>query len=210
MTTRETVGPTLSPVPSPPPVLNYSVTQPNSSTNCIQASMGLELIVLNSDEKERYFNIERYGTTSTGTCGEDKSNLNITFNKGFISITFKKSEDSYYISEIEAVLKVSPQGMLYNGNITNQQLFKTSLGYSFKCASKQTVMLAHNFQFRTVYTQLQAFSINNNKFGKVSQCSADHNIVPVAVGVMVVILIVLGLIIYGIYLKCKSDGYQRI
>ncbi|XP_030072498.1 lysosome-associated membrane glycoprotein 3 isoform X2 [Microcaecilia unicolor] len=170
MTTRETVGPTLSPVPSPPPVLNYSVTQPNSSTNCIQASMGLELIVLNSDE----------------------------------------SEDSYYISEIEAVLKVSPQGMLYNGNITNQQLFKTSLGYSFKCASKQTVMLAHNFQFRTVYTQLQAFSINNNKFGKVSQCSADHNIVPVAVGVMVVILIVLGLIIYGIYLKCKSDGYQRI
>nr|XP_033814353.1 lysosome-associated membrane glycoprotein 3 isoform X2 [Geotrypetes seraphini] len=209
LTTRETVGPTLSPIPSPPPVLNYSVKWPNSSAICIQASMGLELIVLSSN-KEQYFNIERDGTTSTGTCGEDKSNLNITFNKGFIGITFEKSEDSYYISEIEALLKLSPQGVLYYGKKTNQQLFKTWLGYSFKCASKQTVMLADSLQFRTIKTQLQAFSINDNKFGKVSECLADHNTVAIAVGLTVVILIVLSLIIYGIYIKRKSDGYQRI
>ncbi|XP_029471294.1 lysosome-associated membrane glycoprotein 3 isoform X2 [Rhinatrema bivittatum] len=208
--TTETVGPTLSPKPSPPPVLNYSVTLLNSSTNCIQASMGLELVVQNSDKKMNYFNIEHYGTQSTGTCGEDKSNLNIIFNTGSIKFTFEKNKDSYYISEIEALFKAPSQGIVYHGKKPNQQLFKTQLGLSFKCASKQTVTLADNFQLWTVNTQLQAFNIKDNKFGQASECSDDHNTVAVAVGVTVVIVIILTLIIYGIYLKRKSDGYQRI
>lgn len=61
-------------------------------------------------------------------------------------------------------LSLWPPGSWHN--VTSKQLFTATVGNSFKCLSKQMVNLADNFQLLTVNTQLQAFAIVGNQFGK--------------------------------------------
>nr|XP_025034977.1 lysosome-associated membrane glycoprotein 3 isoform X2 [Pelodiscus sinensis]XP_025034978.1 lysosome-associated membrane glycoprotein 3 isoform X2 [Pelodiscus sinensis]XP_025034979.1 lysosome-associated membrane glycoprotein 3 isoform X2 [Pelodiscus sinensis] len=205
--TTATMGPTLAP-DSSPATGTYNVSSGN--VTCIKASMGLKLIVQNSKMKEKgYFNINPSTTQTSGSCGNLQSNLNITFNGGFISFTFVKKVTIYYISKVEASLTVPSAGTWHN--VTSKQLFTARMGHSFKCLSQQMVNLADNFQLLTVNTQLQAFAIDGNQFGKVEECSADFNIIFPAVAIFVVVIAgILALILYQVHLKRKSSAYQRI
>ncbi|KAM7160983.1 lysosome-associated membrane glycoprotein 3 isoform 2-T2 [Macrochelys suwanniensis] len=206
--TTATVGPTLAPDPSSPITGAYNVS--NGSVNCIKASMGLELIVQNSKmQKKGYFNIDPSITQPSGRCGNLQSNLNLTFNGGFISFTFVKKDRVYYISTIEASLKIPSVGSWHN--VTSKQLFTATMGNSFKCLSKQMVNLADNFQLLTANTQLQAFDIVGNQFGKVEECAADFNIIFPAMGFFVIFIAgILALILYVVCHKRKLSAYQRI
>ncbi|XP_038273514.1 lysosome-associated membrane glycoprotein 3 isoform X2 [Dermochelys coriacea] len=207
-TTTATVGPTLAPDTSSPTTGTYNVS--NGSVNCIKASMGLELIVQNSKtHKKGYFNIDPNITQTSGSCGNLQSNLNLTFNGGFISFSFVKKDRVYYLSTVEASLKIPSVGSWHN--VTSKQLFTATIGNSFKCLSKQMVNLADNFQLLTVNTQLQAFAIVGNQFGKVNECAADFNIIFPAIGFFVIFITgILALILYVVCLKRKSSAYQRI
>ncbi|XP_032659743.1 lysosome-associated membrane glycoprotein 3 isoform X2 [Chelonoidis abingdonii] len=206
--TTAIVGPTLAPDPSSPTTGAYNVS--NGSVICIKASMGLELIVQNSKtQKKGYFNIHPSITQTSGSCGNLQSNLNLTFNGGFISFTFAKKDRIYYISTVEASLKIPSVGSWHN--VTSKQLFTTTMGNSFKCLSKQMVNLADNFQLLTVNTQLQAFAIVGDQFGKVEECAADFNIIFPEIGFFGIFIAgVLALILYAVCLKRKSSVYQRI
>ncbi|XP_034638475.1 lysosome-associated membrane glycoprotein 3 isoform X2 [Trachemys scripta elegans] len=206
--TTATMGPTLAPDPSSPTTGAYNVS--SGSVNCIKASMGLELIVQNSKtQKKGYFNIDPSITQTSGSCGNLQSNLNLTFNGGFISFTFVKKDRVYYISTVEASLKIPSVGSWHN--VTSKQLFTATMGNSFKCLSKQMVNLADNFQLLTVNTQLQAFAIVGDQFGKVEECAADFNIIFPAIGFFVIFIAgILALILCAICLKSKSSAYQRI
>uniref|UniRef100_A0A8C8RER4 Lysosome-associated membrane glycoprotein 2-like luminal domain-containing protein n=1 Tax=Pelusios castaneus TaxID=367368 RepID=A0A8C8RER4_9SAUR len=208
-TTTAMVEPTLAPHPSPPPTGTYSVS--NGSVNCIQVLMGLELIVQNSKtQKKGYFNVDSNITQTFGRCGNLQSILNITFHGGFVSFTFVKKDTVYYISTVEASLKIPSAGSWHN--VTSKQLCTTTMGNSFKCLSKQMVNLADNFQLLTVNTQLQAFAIVGNKFGKEEECSLDRNrrTDPIALGVTILALVVMGLVIYLISRRKPNRGYERI
>ncbi|XP_065267506.1 lysosome-associated membrane glycoprotein 3 [Emys orbicularis] len=207
--TTATVGPTVAPDPSSPTTGAYNVS--NGSVNCIKASMGLELIVQNSKtQKKGYFNIDPSITQTSGSCGNLQSNLNLTFNGGFISFTFVKKDRVYYISTVEASLKIPSVGSWHS--VTSKQLFTATMGNSFKCLSKQMVNLADNFQLLTVNTQLQAFAIVGDQFGKEEECSLDRNrrTIPIALGLSTLGLSVIVLVLGLISRRKPNRGYERI
>ncbi|XP_030431948.1 lysosome-associated membrane glycoprotein 3 isoform X2 [Gopherus evgoodei] len=206
--TTATVGPTLAPDPSSPTTGAYNVS--NGSVICIKASMGLELIVQNSKTKKGYFNIHPSITQISGSCGNLQSDLNLTFNGGFISFTFAKKDRVYYVSTVEASLKIPSVGSWHN--VTSKQLFTATMGNSFKCLSKQMVNLADNFQLLTVNTQLQAFAIVGDQFGKEEECSLDRNrrTIPIALGLSILGLFVIVLALGLISRRKPNRGYERI
>uniref|UniRef100_A0A674J3V5 Lysosome-associated membrane glycoprotein 3 n=1 Tax=Terrapene triunguis TaxID=2587831 RepID=A0A674J3V5_9SAUR len=209
--TTATVGPTLAPDPSSPTTGAYNVS--NGSVNCIKASMGLELIVQNSKtQKKGYFNIDPNITQTSGSCGNLQSNLNLTFNGGFISFTFVKKDRVYYISTVEASLKIPSVGKCLCILYSRKQLFTATMGNSFKCLSKQMVNLADNFQLLTVNTQLQAFAIVGDQFGKEEECSLDRNrrTIPIALGLSTLGLSVIVLVLGLISRRKPNRGYERI
>ncbi|XP_075426811.1 lysosome-associated membrane glycoprotein 3 isoform X2 [Ascaphus truei] len=201
--------PTLPPKPSPPTTGNYSVKTGNNT--CIKALMGLELELDFSAQDHRYFNVEPNSsrTAVTGTCGANKANLNLTFPEGSINFMFVKEEHIYYISEVSVRYKLSPS-IIWYGNASNQKLFKTDNRYAVTCKHAPAIKLSSSMSLVMTDVKLQAFGINNNTFGKESTCSADYNVIAPAIAVTVVVVIILGLIMYAVYLKIKSSGYQRI
>ncbi|MEE6501320.1 hypothetical protein FKM82_004123 [Ascaphus truei] len=201
--------PTLPPKPSPPTTGNYSVKTGNNT--CIKALMGLELELDFSAQDQRYFNVEPNSsrTAVTGTCGANKANLNLTFPEGSINFMFVKEEHSYYISEVSVRYKLSPS-IIWYGNASNQKLFKTDNRYAVTCKHAPAIKLSSSMSLVMTDVKLQAFGINNNTFGKESTCSADYNVIAPAIAVTVVVVIILGLIMYAVYLKIRSSGYQRI
>ncbi|KAL8188080.1 UNVERIFIED_CONTAM: hypothetical protein K2H54_061099 [Gekko kuhli] len=188
----------------------YSVA--NGTEDCIKASLGLTIIVQNSKtQKDEYLNIDPNATKTLGSCGIWQSTLNITFRGGFIRFTFAKTADVYYVYVIEASLRVPSEGSLYYG-IKTVRLFSTPIGSSFKCLSKQTVEVDVNFQLVAVDTQLQAFDIVGNQFGKEEECAVDRNkrLIPAMVGLSLAGLLVIVIATCAIYNRKSNRGYERI
>ncbi|XP_015677890.2 lysosome-associated membrane glycoprotein 3 [Protobothrops mucrosquamatus] len=203
-------GPRLALQPSPAMTGTYSVS--NGTADCIKALTGLTMMVTNTKTGElEYFNIDPNATHTAGYCGYSQSMLNISFEGGFVKFTFTKKEMVYYISMTEASLTVLSQGFAYNG-IKNEQLFSTAVGNSFKCLSTQTVSLASNFQLQVANSQLQAFDIVNNQFGKEEECTLDRNkrLIPATIGFSLSGLIIIILFSCVLYRRKTHSGYSRI
>ncbi|XP_048362360.1 lysosome-associated membrane glycoprotein 3 isoform X2 [Sphaerodactylus townsendi] len=202
--------PTLSPKSAPAATGVYSVE--NGTVDCIKVSMGLTIVVQNGKTKEtEYLNIDPNATQTSGSCGNLQSTLNVTFHGGFIRFTFKKAADVYYVYVIEASLRVPSEGSPYYG-IKTVQLFTTPTGSSFKCFSKQTIDMDKNFLLQPVNTQLQAFDIVGNQFGKAEECAPDRNkrLIPTAVGLSLGGLLVIVIATCVIFSRKPTRGYQHI
>ncbi|ETE60023.1 Lysosome-associated membrane glycoprotein 3 [Ophiophagus hannah] len=146
-------------------------------------------------------------SVSNGTADCIKALIGLTM----IVTNTKTKEKIYYISMIEASLTIHPQGFMYNG-IKNDQLFSTAVGNSFKCFSKQMVGLASNFQLQAANSQLQAFDIVNNQFGKEEECTLDRNkkLIPATIGFSLSGLIIIILFSCVLYRRKANSGYSRI
>ncbi|KAM6443925.1 LOW QUALITY PROTEIN: lysosome-associated membrane glycoprotein 3 [Liasis olivaceus] len=202
-------GPTLAFQPSPAITGAYSVS--NGTTDCVKALIGLTMIVTNTKTDDlEYFNIVPNATHTTGHCGYGQSMLNISFEGGFIHFIFTKKGEIYYISTIEASLTVLSQGSVYNG-IKNNQLFSTAVGKSFKCLSKQMIGLANDLQLQIANSQLQAFDIVDNQFGKEEECFLDRKkrLNPAATGFGLTGLIII-LVCCVICKTKRHSGYSHI
>ncbi|XP_078522172.1 lysosome-associated membrane glycoprotein 3 [Lissotriton helveticus] len=203
-TTHVTVipTPTYSPKPSPPVTGNYSVSV--NGADCIMALMGLELEI--HAKEDSFFNIVPNQTDYFGSCGLTSSNLNITFHGGFINFNFIKDKKNYFIDRIQAVLP-----NLSVRQIANQTLMKTELGASYKCNALQRFQLDKDLTVVMVNARIQAFEIKQNNFGTESVCFQDQSSrIALAVGLTVIIIIILGIILYFIYRRKQSSGYQRL
>ncbi|XP_037657942.1 LOW QUALITY PROTEIN: lysosome-associated membrane glycoprotein 3-like [Choloepus didactylus] len=204
-------GPTLAPQPLSAKTGIYQVL--NGRKLCIKAEMGVGLIL---QEKElvfsplKYFNIDPNVTQASGNCGFRKSNLLLNFQGSFVNFTFTKDENSYYFSEMGAYLTVSNPEKIYQGMKSAMVMFETMVGHSFKCVSKQSIMLSTHLHLKTNNIQLQAFDFVGDNFGNVDECSSDYTIVLPVIGATVLGLCAVGLIVYGLHLRHESSGYQRI
>uniref|UniRef100_A0A8C8APQ7 Lysosome-associated membrane glycoprotein 2-like luminal domain-containing protein n=1 Tax=Otus sunia TaxID=257818 RepID=A0A8C8APQ7_9STRI len=197
--TTMTVRPTLAPQPSLIPTGTYTVSSGNRT--CIKAVMGLQLMAQNTQTKRmEYMAVNPNATQTSGSCGTEQSELNITFSGGFINFTFVKETPTYYVKLVWILISI------------HEKLFTTKLGSSFKCASKQTFPLEKNFQLLFVNMHLQAFDIVGNQFGKEEECFADKNskAAPIAVGLSILGLFVIGFAIFLISRRKSHQGYQRI
>ncbi|XP_071998821.1 lysosome-associated membrane glycoprotein 3 isoform X2 [Engystomops pustulosus] len=202
--------PTLPPTSSPPKTGNYTVK--DDKEVCIIAHMGLEIQIVKSTEKKtdkRYLNIEPKLTNASGICADPKSNLLLTFPEGFINFTFVKESKIYYIEEVSVELIVASEGQ-WNVSSGKLKLLSTDLGYSVKCKRTPTVKLGDHLELIMAEVKLQAFEIKNSTFGKEEMCSYDRNMTAVAIAVVVIVIIVLAIVVYFIWHKRRSTGYQRI
>ncbi|XP_041120343.1 lysosome-associated membrane glycoprotein 3 isoform X2 [Polyodon spathula] len=211
------VGPTLSPKSSTPTTGNYTITNNNTGTVCIQALMGIQFTVTRNQGKS-YFNINPNSTEAKGLCGENRSWFNLNFSGGFVNFTFVKNEGIYYVDEIEVTLLSSAIGKEtqmskdYHGHLIDRKLFKAAVGRSFKCTNQQEVSLKCDFNLYIVNTQFQAFNITNGQFGKVQECLADMNErkIPIVLGVSVAGLCLIILVTCLLAWQQAPGGYERI
>ncbi|XP_027743785.1 lysosome-associated membrane glycoprotein 3 [Empidonax traillii] len=205
-----TVRTTPAPQPSAIPTGTYTVSSGNRT--CIKAVMGLQLMGQNAQKEQMESVVVNPNVTQTsGSCGMVQSELNLTFSGGFVNFTFVKQAPSYFVSNIESRIPLSPEGMFYYAAL-NEKLFTTKLGNSFKCASRQTFTLEKNFQILFVHMQLQAFEIVGNQFGKEEECFPDRNsrAAPVAVGLSILGLFVIVFVTFLISRRKPHRGYERI
>ncbi|XP_040285920.1 lysosome-associated membrane glycoprotein 3, partial [Bufo bufo] len=201
--------PTLPPKPSPPEIGNYTV---KDGKVCIIAHMGLELQIDNSTKKStdrRYFNIEPKNTNANGACGDYTSKLVLQFPEGSINFTFVKESKTYYIEEV-SVQFYMPSAGWWNGTSGKLKLLSTDVGYSVGCKRTPTVKLGDNLELVLAEVKLQAFEIQNGTFGKEEICSYDRNFTAVAIAVVIIVLIVIAILVYFIWHKRRSSGYQRL
>ncbi|KAE8603809.1 hypothetical protein XENTR_v10014471 [Xenopus tropicalis] len=202
-----TPTPTLEPKPSPPETGNYTVKIKNEF--CIEALMGLELELTNSTKTQQYFNIVPSQINSNGTCEKSKANLNLTFANSYINFVFAQDDNSYYLDNVTVYFNLTRSESWY-GNATNQKLLKTENGYSVKCKNTPKIQLGDTMNLVMTNVKLQVFNFKDNSFGKETTCKYDHNFGLMIAGIVIVVIVVLGVIIYFIWHKRKSSGYQRI
>ncbi|XP_018121170.1 lysosome-associated membrane glycoprotein 3 isoform X2 [Xenopus laevis] len=205
-TIHSTPTPTLEPKPSPPETGNYIVG--NEQEVCIKAMMGLELELTNSSKTQQYFNIIPTKTGFNGTCAKSTANLNLTFANGFINFVFTQDEHYYYLDGVN--VSFLTQSESWRGTASNQKLLQTEKGYSVKCKNTPKIQLGDTINLVMTNVTLQAFNIKDKDFGKETSCKYDRNYGPMIAGIVIVVIVVLGIIIYFIWHKKKSSGYQRI
>ncbi|XP_003218146.1 lysosome-associated membrane glycoprotein 3 [Anolis carolinensis] len=204
------VGPTLAPKLSPAATGTYRVL--NGTANCIKALMGLTLIAKNRNTNQmEYFNIDPNATQTTGICGALLSVLKISFQDGFISFTFHKNGEEYYVSLVEATLTVPSEGVPYVG-MKSDKLFSVQVGNCFKCASPQTLDMSEDLQLLVENSQLQAFDDIGDTFGTAEMCALDRNkkLIPITVTLSLVGLFIIVLVTCVIYRRKPISGYESI
>ncbi|XP_069831219.1 lysosome-associated membrane glycoprotein 3 isoform X2 [Dendropsophus ebraccatus] len=200
---------TLPPRPSPPEIGNYTVK--NGKGVCIIADMGLEIQIQNSSKGKPdkiYFNIEPKQTKANGECGDSKSNLLLQFPEGSINFVFVKEGKIYYIEEVSVQFKLASDR--WNSTSGKLKLLSTDVGYFVTCKRTPTVQLGDNMQLILAEVKLQAFDIQDGKFGKEETCSYDRNTVAVAIAIVVVVIIVVAIVLYFIWHRRRSTGYERL
>ncbi|OCT80722.1 lysosome-associated membrane glycoprotein 3 [Xenopus laevis] len=202
-----TPTPTLEPKPSAPETGTYTVRTEHEI--CIKAVMGLELELTISSKTQQYFNIVPTQTGFNGTCEKSKANLNLTFKNSFINFVFVQDDHSYYLDSVTVSFNLTKSESWY-GTASNQKLLETENGYSVKCKNTPKIQLGDTINLVMTNVQLQAFNIKDSNFGQETTCKYDHNYGPMIAGIVIAAVVVLGIIIYFIWSKKKSSGYQRI
>ncbi|OWK57999.1 Lysosome-associated membrane glycoprotein 3 [Lonchura striata] len=205
-----TARPSPTPRPSAIPTGTYTVSDGNRT--CVKAVMGLQLMARNTEQEQmEYLTVNPNATKISGSCGMVQSELSLTFSGGFVNITFVKQAPSYSVTKIESRIQLSFEGMLYYAAL-NEKLFTTTLGNSFKCASRQIFVLEKNFQILFVHMQLQAFDIVGDQFGKEEECFPDRNgkVAPIAVCLTILGLFVIVFATFLISRRKPHRGYERI
>ncbi|XP_004176851.5 lysosome-associated membrane glycoprotein 3 [Taeniopygia guttata] len=205
-----TARPSPTPQPSAIPTGTYTVSDGNRT--CVKAVMGLQLMARSTQQAQmEYVTVNPNATKISGSCGMVQSELTLTFSGGFVNITFVKQASSYSVTKIESRIQLSFEGMLYYAAL-NEKLFTTTLGNSFKCASRQIFLLEKNFQILFVHMQLQAFEIVGNQFGKEEECFPDRNgkAAPIAVCLTILGLFVIVFATFLISRRKPHRGYEHI
>ncbi|XP_061493725.1 lysosome-associated membrane glycoprotein 3 [Rhineura floridana] len=141
-------------------------------------------------------------SVSNGTVNCIKAEIGLTM----IVKRRKTNGGVYFVS-----VTVPSEGSMYSG-IKSGQLFSAPLGNCFKCLSKQTMDMSDDLQLVFSNSQLQAFNITGNQFGKEEECALDRNkrLIPVMVGLSFVGLFIVVLVTCVIYRRKHNAGYDRI
>lgn len=170
-------------------------------------------------------------TNVSGNCGEVQQNLTLTWSSKNITnasmtIHFVKNESAkhYSLHHLEVVLQTTdfPNTTLKNPLVLMNETksnFMVGLSYAYKCLQQQKLMLKQNdIQEASGYLilsdlQFVAFKADNyTVFGLAQDCAfTTSDIVPIAVGCILSILVVFVLIAYTIgRRRNQTNGYRSM
>ncbi|XP_043927944.1 lysosome-associated membrane glycoprotein 1 [Protopterus annectens] len=212
-TVPTTVTPTQPPTPKDPVSIKYNVTSSNGT--CLLAQMGLQLnltyITKYNKTGVEIINIDSNATAS-GFCESTSVGLSLKSERTSLWLFFSMDTAAQRGSVLHKVRQVvTLRGAL---NVTNTSLnyLQATLGKSFKCSSKQILQVSPVFALDVFKAQVQAFTVQNGKFGEAEECLLDQNnmLIPIIVGAALAGLVLIVLIAYLIGRKRSHAGYQTI
>ncbi|XP_037316902.1 lysosome-associated membrane glycoprotein 2 isoform X1 [Pungitius pungitius] len=188
--------PTTTPTPTlPTPATGrYNVKPDENSTACLMADFGLR-IGLKTEE----MNFEPNGTTSSGSCGVNSSQLVLVSNAVTITLTFLNDTKKFHLHALNVTGKTSSGGAFSVAN-TNLSLWEAAVGSSYMCNKEQNYTITEALTLYTFDLRVQPFGVKKGVFSTAEDCQADAEnfIVPIAVGVALLVLILIVLLAYFI------------
>ncbi|XP_040029232.1 lysosome-associated membrane glycoprotein 2 isoform X1 [Gasterosteus aculeatus] len=198
VTNSSTTAPTPTTTPTPtlptPATGRYDVKPDQNSTACLIAEFGLRIGVKNVE-----MNFEPNGTTSSGSCGVDSSQLVLVSNAVTITLTFLNDTKKFHLHALNVTGKTS-SGVAFSEANTNLSLWEAAVGSSYMCNKEQNYTITGLLTLYTFDLRVQPFGVNKGVFSTAEDCQADAEsfIVPIAVGVALLVLILIVLLAYFI------------
>ncbi|XP_056295431.1 lysosome-associated membrane glycoprotein 2 isoform X2 [Pseudoliparis swirei] len=199
--------PTTTPTLPTPTAGKYSIKPDENSTACLIANFGLRINV-----KKIEMNFEPNGTTVSGSCGVNSSQLVLTSSSMTITLTFANDTKKFHLHALNITGKTS-SGVEFSEVNTNLSLWEAAVGSSYMCNKEQNYTITSQLTLYTFDLQVQPFGVKKGVFSTAEECFLDSDLsflVPIAVGVALSFLIILVLISYLIGRRKSRTGYQSV
>lgn len=220
-TTSTTEPPKPTPVPEPE-VGSWTYTNATTNQTCVLTQMALQLNVTYLDAADKpahvLYDVPQTAQVVNGSCGSESQYIvlrwgpeSIVRNQLQVSFMLNNTEHEFSLTGLEFVLVVyGEQFPNAKDNqtvrlVNAQTLFKTPMDMSYHCNRPQQLNLTSvdNVELNSTVTvsklQFEAFHNKHNaKFSIAKDCDAidTPDIVPIAVGCALILLIVIVLIAY--------------
>ncbi|XP_051274824.1 lysosome-associated membrane glycoprotein 2 isoform X2 [Dicentrarchus labrax] len=203
--------PTTTPTPTlpPPSTGKYSIKPDDNSTACLLATFGLRIGVKQAD-KYQEMNFDPNGTTVSGSCGVNSSELVLVSNTMTITFTFTNDTKKFRLHALNVTGKTS-SGVAFSEANTNLSLWEAAVSSSYMCNKEQNYTITGLLTIFTFDLQVQPFGVKKGVFSTAEECQADAEsfLVPIAVGVSLLVLILIVLLAYFIGRKRNmATGYE--
>ncbi|XP_070539211.1 lysosome-associated membrane glycoprotein 1-like [Ptychodera flava] len=214
---------TAAPPPTESPVGEWNVTDDDGNT-CLLAQMAMtfniKYVKRDNTSAEVPINLPTDADDSTSVCGNDTSELNLSFFDGWsVSMVFVRDSDKYYMSEFTLTYVYderfdTPQqaGQSATAKKTGEH-FKTSVGKSYQCNAKTSIEVDDNVDIDVTDFRVQPFaSETGGQYGDSSKCTTDvvdENLIGIIVGCSVAGLIIILVVSYCVA-KRRKAAYTSI
>ncbi|XP_058039527.1 macrosialin [Ahaetulla prasina] len=212
---------TAAPRPTRPPAVlvgNYTVKKGTSI--CLRAEMGLQMQIRYADKAKRQvwgaFVVQPNRTNFSGTCSDKTASLKLHFPEGFILFTFEKNatEKAAYLRQVQANLTFQfPQATekTFRANNASLREFAAPLGKSYQCRNR-SLALSENFHLTALSERIQAFQLQDGKFGEAEVCPEQKRsvVLPIVVGVVLGLLILIVLVAFAVGRLRARTGYESL
>ncbi|XP_059484212.1 lysosome-associated membrane glycoprotein 1 [Neocloeon triangulifer] len=228
-TTTSTAAPP-TPIPVPPEIGNWNVTDKNNITCLmIQATIKMSIEYTKTDNKTGSVDlVVPINSVASGTCDNETQSISISWapvglpagqmDKIDIVFTLNTTTKSYHVTKLTAsVYPTNFPGAAGKDVITLEsktiqtQIPPIPLAMSYRCTKVESFNLTGNSTLEITQLQLQAFhAATDNKFGAASDCEAadSADIVPIVVGCALAALVVIVLIAYLVgRRRSRQSGY---
>ncbi|KAM8954385.1 lysosome-associated membrane glycoprotein 2 isoform 2-T2 [Pelodytes ibericus] len=203
--------PTTKPVDKPS-IGNYSVS--NKTGRCLLASMGLQVnasLLVENKTVLLFYNIDPNVTSSSGSCGNDTAFLKLNDTRTVIEFAFTLKNKRFYLQDVNVT--VEHESASISRLKQNLSFWEASFGSSYLCHKEQILSLSPDLQINTFDVRVQPFGVHNETYATAEECLADSDLnflIPIAVGVVLLILILLVFISYLIGRRKSRTGYQSV
>ncbi|XP_037117148.1 lysosome-associated membrane glycoprotein 2 isoform X2 [Syngnathus acus] len=215
VTNTTTITPTPPTTPAPtlptPTTGRFNIKPDENSTACLMANFALR-IGLELGEKYQEMNLDPNGTTASGSCGVNTSELVLVSNTLTIVLTFTNDTKKFHLQAVNVTANLS-SGVVFSEANSSLSLWEAAVGSSYMCNKEQNYTITSKLTIFTFNLQVQPFAVKKGVFSTAEECFLDSDLsflVPIAVGVALSFLIVLVLLSYLIGRRKSRTGYQSV
>jgi len=199
-TPKPTLVPTPKPTQKPKPILAFDYTLKDANGPCVLLKLGARI-----EQGKESFDLPKNANVS-GTCGSD---IQLVFAGKTLKISFAKTDEDKKWEVSDFAVVEGNTTTMFKDNDT--KTYKVSMDEAFSCRTLHKI--ANGDMTLTVKEfQMQPF-VKGDKFGRVIHCEADkaaNNVVPIAVGAALAVLVIIVLVLYLIGRQKHQKGYQTV
>lgn len=199
-TTKPTLAPTPKPTEKPKPILAFEYTLKDSNGPCVLLKLGARI-----EQGKEIFDLPKNANV-TGTCGSD---IQLVFAEKTLKISFAKTDEDkkWEVSDFSVI--VANTTTVFKDN--NTKTYKVNMDEAFSCRTVHKIVDG-DMTLTVKEFQMQPF-VKGDKYGRVIHCEADkaaNNVVPIAVGAALALLVIIVLVLYLIGRQKHQKGYQTV